>query len=145
MASQPDPIPPEGTPPPLTEGFLTAKEAAKRMGLSVETMRAMCSDDVLPGAVRDRDNGPWRVPADDIETWLAQQNKTPQPKAAPTSAALPPTRFWRVIVMIGAIVGILGLVSVIANSLNVADRWRVAHATPTPLPFERAKAVRRSS
>ena len=47
MAKQPDPIPPEGTPPPLTEGFLTAKEAAERMGLSVETVRAMCNDGSL--------------------------------------------------------------------------------------------------
>ena len=139
MAKQPAPIPPEGT-PPLTEGYLTAKEAAERMGLSVETVRAMCGDGVLPGATRNHEKGSWRIPVDAVEAWLAQQNNTPQPKAEPTSAALPPTRFWRLVIMIGAIVGILGLVSVIANSLNIADRWRVAHATPTPLPFERAKA-----
>ena len=67
MATQPDPIPPEGTPPPLTEGFLTAKEAAERMGLSVETVRAMCNDGSLSGAVRKQ--GRWYVPLSTVEAW----------------------------------------------------------------------------
>ena len=70
---QPDPIPPEGTPPPLTEGYLTAKEAAERMGLSVEAVRAMCNDGSLSDAVRK--HGRWHVPPDTVEAWQHGQSK----------------------------------------------------------------------
>ena len=74
MAKQPDPIPPEGTPLPLTEGFLTAKEAAERMGLSVETVRPMCKDGSLSGAVRKQ--GRWYAPLSEVEAWTRAIRET---------------------------------------------------------------------
>jgi len=73
MSKQPDPNPPEGTPSPLTEGCLTAKEAAERMGVSVATVRAMCNDGVLVGAVRT--DGRWSIPPDAVGAWQRRQSE----------------------------------------------------------------------
>ena len=118
---KPDPIPPEGAPPPLAEGYLTAKDAAERMGLSMETVRAMCKDGILTGTVQEHENGPWRIPKDAVDSWLAYQSKR---------------RSRKQIVKWGAMATLLALLfaagSFLADSLNIADRWRNAHATSTP-------------
>ena len=78
MPKQRDPIPPGRTPLPLTEGFLTAKEAAERMDLSVEPVRAMCSDGTLSGAMRKQ--GRWYVPLNAVEGWSRRQRSCQAPK-----------------------------------------------------------------
>ena len=105
MAKQPDPIPPEGTPPPSTEGYLTAKKASERMGLSVETVRAMCNDRALPDAVLEY--GRWHVPSDAVEAWLRRQSEgtagseggiaapADVPSASPGKQPGPPTWWLR--------------------------------------------------
>ena len=75
MATQPAPILPEETPPPLTEGYLTTQETAERMDLSVETVRTMCSDGKLSGAMHKQDR--WYVPLNAVEAWSRKLSKKP--------------------------------------------------------------------
>ena len=56
--------------------YLTASQAAERMGITVETVRQLCIQQRLKGAYQEHDNGPWRIPTQSVETWLQQQNQT---------------------------------------------------------------------
>ena len=82
---QPDPFQSDETLPPPTEGYLTTKEAAERMSLSVETVRAMCNDGSLPGAMRKQ--GRWYVPLNEVEAWRRRQSVEP----SSSEGALEPT------------------------------------------------------
>lgn len=85
-----------------TREYLNTKQAAQRMGLSVETVRAMCNDGVLDGA--ERSGRDWRIPSDAVVRWLQSSSGAPRPvNHADTPAASapvmpqpgPPTRWQR--------------------------------------------------
>ncbi len=73
MSTQLGAVPPEGTPSLPTEGYLTAREAAEHLSLSAETVRAMCNDGALAGAVRK--HGRWSIPPDAVEAWSRRQSE----------------------------------------------------------------------
>lgn len=83
---QSTPVPPDGT-PSLTEGYLTARETAERMGLPVEAVRAQCNDGVLSGAVRKQ--GRWYVPLNTVE---AKNGERPQEPSSPKGGRIPTTK-----------------------------------------------------
>jgi excisionase family DNA binding protein len=117
---------------PDLQGYLTVNQAAERMGLSAETVRGLCRDGVLPDAVQERANGPWRIPMDAVKTWLQQKRSTSLQK-----------RVWLAVGALATVAAIIGVFFAFPSSLedilNLSDRWKAAHPTPTPLPFRPSK------
>ena len=40
------------------------KEAAKRAGVTQETVRRWCKAGLIPGATQDKEGSPWHIPQD---------------------------------------------------------------------------------
>ena len=59
----------------VEQTYLTTSQAAERMGVTVETVRQLCNEQLLKGAYQERDNGPWRVPAQSVDSWLQKQSQ----------------------------------------------------------------------
>lgn len=55
--------------------YLTTAEAAQRLGVTPELVRRLCQEEQLPGATQERENGPWRIPAEAVDQWLAQRQR----------------------------------------------------------------------
>ena len=53
----------------MNKQYLTTQEASRSLKLPKETVRRLCRDGVLVGAVQDHENGPWRIPRTSIEAW----------------------------------------------------------------------------
>ena len=56
----------------MSDRWLTTRQAADYLSVSIETMRSLMPE--IPGACRTRgERGDWRVKADMIDEWMATQ------------------------------------------------------------------------
>jgi len=61
------------------EGYLTAKQAAEKAGVSDAWIRELCGQGRFPGAIQPgRD---WFIPTSDIELWLTTIDRDRRKKA----------------------------------------------------------------
>lgn len=68
--------------------MLTAPQVAARIGCATQAVRRLMSEGRMPGT---KLAGQWRVDADRLEAWLAdQQRPHATPKVTITPSALPP-------------------------------------------------------
>lgn len=55
--------------------YIDTNEAAQIMGVSVETVRTLCANGILDGAIQERKNSPWQIPKHAVNLWVEQNNK----------------------------------------------------------------------
>jgi excisionase family DNA binding protein len=60
----------------LSERWLSAEEAAERLGVSVGWVRRLCKEGKLPGATRD-EGAQWRIPENAVEARVKHRQATP--------------------------------------------------------------------
>jgi excisionase family DNA binding protein len=98
--------------------YLSSTEAARRMGLSSETVRRLCKDGVLPGAFQRKQGGPWYIPEENVLSWL-ESPKHFVPASSTLDAKTKRGSFHKYFgKLIGAVVtfiAILAVISVLAD------------------------------
>lgn len=100
------------------------------MGVSVELVRRLCTENVLTGTEQDHETGPWRIPVKAVEAWLTQN--TDEEVTPPQDSADPPgTPLWKTVVAAGLILTITaGVTGTLNDWFGIQDRlW--PSATPT--------------
>jgi excisionase family DNA binding protein len=56
--------------------YLSTTQAAEKMNITAEKVRALCRDGELSGAMRESTNGQWRIPVKAVEKWIDDQSRT---------------------------------------------------------------------
>ena len=62
--------------PNSEQTYLTTNQAAKYMGVTVETVHQLCTQQRLESAYQEPENGFWQIPTQSVDSWLQQQNQT---------------------------------------------------------------------
>jgi tetratricopeptide (TPR) repeat protein len=116
---------PEGTTSPANESYLTARQTAERLGVSVDVVRRLCKKGEFAGALKN-DVGSWQVPIDAVNGWASTEGSHPQHQISKQPASAPRTsvrssghsivrRLWQGILVVGASIAVLAIVSVVAD------------------------------
>jgi tetratricopeptide (TPR) repeat protein len=50
--------------------YHTLQQAASRMGLPTNAVRALCQNEELSGAFQEHRRGPWRIPVESVDMWI---------------------------------------------------------------------------
>jgi excisionase family DNA binding protein len=62
--------------PWLYQQIFNGTQAAEKMNITAEKVRALCRDGELSGAMRESTNGQWRIPVKAVEKWIDDQSRT---------------------------------------------------------------------